>query len=184
MNLKRMFLLCFLPVQIRKKSSKCKIKENSSNDSNKSSSFSIDLTTEEPNEDGNATCDDIFNEVELPTMDKVFCFQSKEMCSSDTRPDIETIADIVIYLGGSIDGSCTFDMVIRQSHVLSDALCRMDKAAFDPRKQLNVVFVGEGADSGGLIREFFKLLKPDMNKYLEETGCFKHNSVAYQVISK
>ena len=37
-----------------------------------------------------------------------------------------------------IDTSSDFDMVVRRSHVLRDALRRMDKASFDPRKKLNV----------------------------------------------
>ena len=37
-----------------------------------------------------------------------------------------------------IDTNSDFDMVVRRSHVLSDALRRMDKASFDPRKRLNV----------------------------------------------
>ena len=37
-----------------------------------------------------------------------------------------------------INTSSDFDMVVRRSHVLRDALRRMDKASFDPRKKLNV----------------------------------------------
>ncbi len=47
---------------------------------------------------------------------------------------------------------------------------------------IQVEFVGEeGADVGGPTREFFRLIRNDMKKYVHETGCFKHNSVAYQV---
>lgn len=46
-----------------------------------------------------------------------------------------------------------------------------------------VVFVGEvGIDTGGLTREFFRLLFQQIAaKYLECTGCFMHNAVALQV---
>ena len=48
-----------------------------------------------------------------------------------------------------------------------------------------MVFVGEqGSDGGGLTREFFKFISFSItSKYMENTGCFMHNSVAYQVIS-
>ncbi len=43
-------------------------------------------------------------------------------------------------------------------------------------------FIGEdGCDGGGLTREFFTLLARHFEKYLEPTGCFKHNSFALQV---
>ena len=38
-----------------------------------------------------------------------------------------------------------------------------------------------GSDIGGLTREFFTLFKHGMTMYMEETGSFKHNLVAYQV---
>lgn len=34
---------------------------------------------------------------------------------------------------------------------------------------------------GGLKREFFTVFKYGMNVYMKETGCFRHNSVAYKV---
>jgi len=45
------------------------------------------------------------------------------------------------------------------------------------------VFVGEdGIDTGGLTREFFRLLAASFSaKYLDATGCFKQNAIAYQV---
>ena len=48
-----------------------------------------------------------------------------------------------------------------------------------------MVFVGEdGSDTGGLTREFFRLISYSMNsRYMEATGCFRHNAVAYQVMS-
>ncbi len=51
-----------------------------------------------------------------------------------------TTADIVQSLSDNVDDGCQFDMVIRRSHVLSDALRRMNKASFDPRKRINVRF--------------------------------------------
>lgn len=46
------------------------------------------------------------------------------------------------------------------------------------------MFLGEqGMDAGGPTREFFRLLKLGMNKYLEPTGCFKHDLIAFQVFS-
>ena len=39
-----------------------------------------------------------------------------------------------------IDVSSEFDMVVRRSHMLRDALQRMQKVSFDPRKKLNVIF--------------------------------------------
>ncbi len=45
-----------------------------------------------------------------------------------------------------------------------------------------VTFVGEeGADIGGPTREFFRLCKLNMSKYLNETGCFIHDAVSFQV---
>ena len=45
-----------------------------------------------------------------------------------------------------------------------------------------MIFVGEeGADMGGPTREFFRLIRRGMGKYLEQTGSFKHDSMAYQV---
>ena len=45
-----------------------------------------------------------------------------------------------------------------------------------------VTFVGEdGSDGGGLTREFFTLVGRHLEKYIESTGCFKHNSLALQV---
>ena len=47
---------------------------------------------------------------------------------------------------------------------------------------VQVVFVGEGVDTGGLTREFFRLICYSIrNRYLESTGCFRHNATAYQV---
>ena len=40
----------------------------------------------------------------------------------------------------------------------------------------------KGSDSGGLTREFFTLMARYFAKYIEPTGCFKHNSLALQVI--
>ena len=34
---------------------------------------------------------------------------------------------------------------------------------------------------GGPTREFFRLVRYGMEKYLEKTGCFKHNYTACQV---
>ena len=43
----------------------------------------------------------------------------------------------------------------------------------------------EGSDTGGLTREFFRLIAYNMkSKYLEKTGCFQHNAIAYQVNKK
>ena len=37
----------------------------------------------------------------------------------------------------------------------------------------------QGSDTGGLTREFFRLVGLHASiKYMEPTGCFKHNSVA------
>ena len=49
-----------------------------------------------------------------------------------------TLKDVVEMMKLKIDTNSDFDMVVRRSHVLSDALRRMDKASFDPRKRLNV----------------------------------------------
>ena len=50
-------------------------------------------------------------------------------------------------------------------------------------KFLQVEFVGElGHDTGGLKREFFRLLsKAISEKYMTPTGCLQHDSVALQV---
>ena len=49
-----------------------------------------------------------------------------------------------------------------------------------------MIFVGEqGSDGGGLTREFFKLISSSItSKYMDSTGCFMHNAVAYQVKKK
>ena len=44
-----------------------------------------------------------------------------------------TIDDLVKSLEKTIHGDSEFDMIVRRSHVVSDALRRMDKAFFDPR---------------------------------------------------
>ena len=46
-----------------------------------------------------------------------------------------------------------------------------------------MVFVGEdGIDTGGLTREFFRLIAASFSqKYLDSTGCFKRNAIAFQV---
>ena len=48
---------------------------------------------------------------------------------------------------------------------------------------MQVTFAGEsGRDYGGLSREFFTIIKKDMSRiYLEVTGVFRHNSLAFQV---
>ena len=44
------------------------------------------------------------------------------------------------------------------------------------------LFGEQGTDTGGLTREFFRLVGYHISiKYLEPTGYFKHNSLAYQV---
>lgn len=50
---------------------------------------------------------------------------------------------------------------------------------------IQVVFVGEeGVDTGGLTREFFRLICYAIgSRYLESTGCFRHDATAYQVYS-
>ena len=49
-----------------------------------------------------------------------------------------TIADLVKSLEKAVHQSSQFDLIVRRSHVLSDALLQMDKASFDPRKKLSV----------------------------------------------
>ena len=40
----------------------------------------------------------------------------------------------------------------------------------------------QGADTGGLTREYFRLVFQQMSlKYMQPSGCFKHDSIAYQV---
>ena len=47
-----------------------------------------------------------------------------------------------------------------------------------------MVFVGEeGVDGGGLTREFFRLVSNVTSQYMESTGCFRHNAIAYQVLN-
>lgn len=52
-----------------------------------------------------------------------------------------TLKDIVEKLQCEIDINSEFDMVVRRSHVLRDALQRMQKVSFDPRKKLNVMHI-------------------------------------------
>ncbi len=44
-------------------------------------------------------------------------------------------------------------------------------------------FVGEeGSDTGGLTREYFTLIAKSLcPKYMDDKGCFNHNSIALQV---
>ncbi|XP_019853033.1 PREDICTED: uncharacterized protein LOC109582636 [Amphimedon queenslandica] len=101
--------------------------------------------------------------------------------TNDETIDIKTIEDVAKSLNKFVCDFDEFDMVIRRSAVLTDALRRMDKASFDPAKKLNVVFVGEeGSDLGGLTREFFRLLSHDISSYIDCTGCFTHDSLAFQ----
>ena len=48
---------------------------------------------------------------------------------------------------------------------------------------MQVEFLGEdGVDTGGVTQEFFRLIGyHTATKYMESTGCFKHNSLALQV---
>ena len=48
---------------------------------------------------------------------------------------------------------------------------------------IQVYFLGvNGSDGGGLTREFFSLMARHFTKYIEQTGCFKHNSLALHVM--
>ena len=42
------------------------------------------------------------------------------------------------YLSKNVDDTFEFDMVVRRSAVLDDALRRMQNITFDPRRKLNV----------------------------------------------
>jgi hypothetical protein len=92
-----------------------------------------------------------------------------------------SLVDVVKHLRKDVK-ELEFDMVVRRSHVLVDAVNRTRKLAFDPSNRLTVEFVGEeGIDGGGLTREFFRILFRQFSSvYLDSTGCFKHNSVALQ----
>ena len=48
-----------------------------------------------------------------------------------------------------------------------------------------MIFISEeGHDTGGLTREFFRLIAYTIStKYLDSAGCFKHDAIAYQVIN-
>ena len=48
---------------------------------------------------------------------------------------------------------------------------------------IQVEFLGEqGTDTGGLTREFYRLIGYHASlKYFENTGCLKHNLIAFQV---
>ncbi len=50
---------------------------------------------------------------------------------------------------------------------------------------IQVVFCDEnGSDTGGLTREFIRLVSYAMNaKYMTSTGCFQHKALAYQVLT-
>ena len=52
-----------------------------------------------------------------------------------------TIVDVIEELSKNILKKNTFDMVVRRSHILTDALHRMESATFDPTSQLNVCYV-------------------------------------------
>lgn len=54
-----------------------------------------------------------------------------------------TIADVVKRLMSGVDEDNVFDMVIRRSHILSDALRRMTKQSFDPSKKIKVYYCGK-----------------------------------------
>jgi hypothetical protein len=99
------------------------------------------------------------------------------------NPDMElrSIVELIKHLQQNVH-DVSFDMVVRRSNILSDALRRMERATFDPKHMLNVVFVGEeGSDTGGLTREFFRLVSYALkSRYITATGCFRHDAVAYQ----
>lgn len=108
-----------------------------------------------------------------------------------------SIADVVLNLQKNLNGTVTFEFVVRRSCLLTDALRRMRSYLFAPNKPIRVstttivssiccqqvVFVGEdGTDTGGLTREFFMILGTQMTrKYMNTAGTFLHNAVAYQV---
>ena len=46
--------------------------------------------------------------------------------------------DVIIELKRDVSNKNKFDMVVRRSNVLTDALRRMERARFDPQNELNV----------------------------------------------
>uniref|UniRef100_A0A1X7VIP2 Uncharacterized protein n=1 Tax=Amphimedon queenslandica TaxID=400682 RepID=A0A1X7VIP2_AMPQE len=58
-----------------------------------------------------------------------------------TSTEIRTNADFVKQISKTVNDDFEFDMIVRRSNVLLNALQQMQKATFDPRKRLNVMFV-------------------------------------------
>uniref|UniRef100_A0A1X7TEJ4 Uncharacterized protein n=1 Tax=Amphimedon queenslandica TaxID=400682 RepID=A0A1X7TEJ4_AMPQE len=84
-----------------------------------------------------------------------------------------------------LDDVDLFELVVRTSHILDDSFSGIDKAAFDPKKQLEVSLVGkESCDAVCPTRELFKLLKYIFQIYILITGTIKHNFLAVEVSRK
>ena len=73
-------------------------------------------------------------------------------------------------------------VVVRRSHLISDAFSQFGLKSFNPSLLIKVYFVGEpGEDIGGPRREFFRLLLeqmfqlPDMFKGWPNNVTIKHN---------
>lgn len=103
-----------------------------------------------------------------------------ERPASPAQP--ENLADVVSMLKKKHVKEEEFSMIVRRSHLLSDAFKRMARPCFSPSKSMLVEFVGEdGLDNGGLTREFFSWFGHALQgRFLSSTGCFIHNSVAMQ----
>uniref|UniRef100_A0A1X7UK88 Uncharacterized protein n=1 Tax=Amphimedon queenslandica TaxID=400682 RepID=A0A1X7UK88_AMPQE len=77
------------------------------------------------------------------------------------------------------------ELVVRRCHILDYSLGGIDKAAFDPKKQLEVSLVGkESCDAVCPTRELFKLLKYIFEIYILITGTIKHDFLAVEVSRK
>ena len=51
---------------------------------------------------------------------------------------LRSLADIVVKLAGVLQKDNAYEMIVRRSHVLSNALCSLDRLSFDPKKKLMV----------------------------------------------
>ncbi len=70
-----------------------------------------------------------------------------------------------------------FEMVVRRGHVLSDALRRMERLAFDPSKPIKVMFIqynNQGRCNVALYRSYLSVSKAQILEGLEGnfSGCF------------
>eukprot|EP01043_Picozoa_sp_COSAG02_P054824 COSAG02_NODE_6269_length_3693_cov_9.040345_1_plen_859_part_00 len=83
--------------------------------------------------------------------------------------------NLFAHLLGGGENQLYLKVKVRRDHLLEDAPAQFDKDADDLKKPLKVSFRGEeGVDEGGVKREFFQLLTPQLLKV--DFGMFTYNT--------